>query len=381
VYVSLKKLLLIVNEDRFFLSHRTRVALSAAADGWDVTVVTKDTGHRKEIERLGLKYLEFPVNPTGTNPIEEIKTFLFLLKLYKRNQDAVIHQVGLKSMLWGGLASRLAKTRGVVYAVSGLGSLFGENTPGIVSRIILGLLGIGMRKKNIIAIFQNHEDESMFVENGTVTREKIVFIKGSGVDLDEFAACRHEAEGRRLVVTFTGRMLMEKGVGDLISAAEMLREQYHDKVEFWICGGLSSNPSALREDDLKRMTDGDYIRWLGHRDDICDILKRSDIMCFPSYYREGVPKSLIEASASGLPIVTTDSVGCRDTVEDGKNGILVPPHSPSAIASALKTLIEDDVLRLRMGEYSRKKAVSDYDVKKVCERHLEIYRRLNRNRD
>lgn len=372
----MKKLFLVINEDRFFLSHRTRIAETARAKGWDVTLVTKDTGKRKTIEDMGFKYLELPINPTGLNPIEEFKTLRFLFKLYKKNPDAVIHHVGLKNMLWGGIASRLTKTRGVVYAVSGLGTLFGENNPGLVSRIIIRLLRFAMNKRYVTVIFQNHDDEQLFVENHIVKSQKVVFIKGSGVDLDEYGFTELPQQSP-LKVMFAARMLREKGVEDLVKAAELLRKDYEGKIEFLLCGDLSQNPSAMTKEGMLTLVDGKYIKWLGHREDVSELLKQSDIMCLPSYYREGVPRSLIEASAVGRPIVTTDSVGCRDTVEDGVNGFLVPVHRPDKIAEALKKLIDDPALRKKMGYESRKIAERDYDVNQVAQTHLDIYESLN----
>lgn len=376
----MKQLFLIVNEDRFFLSHRKRVAQMAMQNGWDVTIVTKNTGLREEIEKIGLKYIELPVNPTGMKPTEELKTLKFLYGLFKENPDALIHLVGLKTMLWGGLASRMTRTKGVVYAVSGLGTLYGENSSGMLTKIIEKFLKIGLNHKNVGVIFQNHDDEKLFTENGLLGDCYTFFIKGSGVNLDKFKSSGRDKgndDGETLKIIFTARMLREKGVEDLIEAAELLRKDYEGKIEFLLCGGLSSNPNALKEGDLKRLTDDKYIKWLGHRNDINILLEKSSIICFPSYYREGVPKSLLEASAAGLPIITTDSVGCKDTVIEGRNGILVKPHSPKEIAEAIKKLVEDPELRLSMGNESRKIAEEQYDVEKVASMHLDIYNILN----
>lgn len=371
-----KKLLLVINEDTFFLSHRYRIAELASNSGWDVTLVTKDTGHRKEIEDQGYKYLELPINPTGMNIFQELKTYRFLYKLFKENKDSIVHLVGLKNMLWGGLASRFARSRGVLYAVCGLGTLFGENRSAIVSKSIQKLLKVAMNRKNVAVIFQNREDEKLFKENRIIEKAFHFFIKGSGVNLQEFHPVSHEASNPVKII-FTARMLREKGVEDLIAAAEILRPKYQGRVQFILCGGLSENPNALTKTDLEELTDGEYIQWLGHRTDIPALLQEADIMCFPSYYREGVPKSLIEASAAGLPIITTDSIGCRDTVEPKKNGYLVSPHSPGEIAKALRKLIENPEKRKRMGQTSRAIAEKDYDVEAVAAKHLEIYTLLN----
>ena len=371
-----KELLLVINEDRFFLSHRSRIAEKALGKGWNVTLVSKDTGKRKEIEKMGIKFIELPINPTGMNPLEELKTLRFLSKLFKEKKDAIVHLVGLKNMLWGGIAARVSKPKGVLFAVSGLGTLFGETKSSVVSKGIKKLLKLGLKGENVAVIFQNHDDERLFLESGLLKDRKVFFIKGSGVDLKEFNYAEPPEEGRVKII-FTARMLKEKGVEDLVSAAEILRKDYNGEIEFLLCGDLSSNPNALTETDMARMTDGDYIKWLGHRDDVCELLKESHIMCFPSYYREGVPKSLIEASAIGRPIVTTDSVGCRDTVREGENGFIVPCHSPESIAEALVKLISNKKLRLEMGKKSREIAESDYNVENVANLHLKIYNQLN----
>ena len=343
--------------------------------GWNVTLVAKDTGLRQEIEDMGFNFIELPINPTGMNPKDEIKLLNFLKALFKKHPDAIIHLVGLKNMMWGGIAARLVKTKGVLFAVSGLGTLFGEKSSPILSKAIQKLLGFGMHRKNGAVIFQNHDDEKLFIDNKIIGECKRYFIKGSGVHLHKYKA-NPARPGSPLKIIFTARMLREKGVEDLIVAAEILRAKYEGKIEFLLCGGLSSNPHALTKEDLENMSDGKYIKWLGYCENIPELLGDADIMCFPSFYREGVPKSLLEASAAGLPIVTTDSVGCRDTVEEGKNGFIVPPHSPSDLANALENLIQNPNLRKKMGDYSRKKAEKEYDVDAVAKKHLKIYETL-----
>ena len=344
----------------------------ALEKGWNVYVVTKDTGKRKEVEKLGAHYIELPINPTGKNLKDELRLFNFLRNLLKRHPHAIIHLVGLKNILWGGLANRFAKSKGTLFAVSGLGSMFGENNNKLLNKVLQSFLRFGMNHKNSAVIFQNKEDMDLFVSNNICNKSKIFFIKGSGVDLNLYKT-NLTKNNERLQIVFTARMLREKGVEELIKAAELLRAQYQGKIQFILCGDISSNPNALTEKELTELTDGDYIIWLGHCDNIPEILAQSDIMCFPSYYREGVPKSLLEASAAGLPIVTTDSIGCKDTVDHGKNGLLVPVHSPEAIAKSLDLLINNPELRKKMSQLSRKKAEQEYDVEIVAEKHLEIY--------
>lgn len=374
-----KRLLIVVNEDRFFLSHRKEIGVAAKEAGWSVAVVGKDTGRKAEIERLGIEFITMPVNPTGKKLHQEYRTFRFLNALYKKERGAVVHQVGLKNMVWGSLAARRQNIDGLINAVSGLGILFSDFNPSHLKRVLIPLLRFGMRGRNVSIIFQNHEDESLFEALGISEKASTYFIKGSGVDLDLFKG-NAESSGKPLRVIFAGRMVKDKGVLDLIEAAEILRPKYEGKVEFVLCGALSSNPFAVKEEELNRLCDGKYIKYLGFREDMPEQFEASDIMCFPSYYREGVPKAVLDASAAGLPIITCDSIGCRDTVIDGVNGFLVKPKSPREVAEKLDVLLSDKKLRREMGKKSRKIAEAEYDVRKVVKTHLDIYEAALSNR-
>jgi glycosyltransferase involved in cell wall biosynthesis len=368
----MKKLLMIVNEDRFFLSHRKEIALAAQESGWDVTIVCKDTGRRQEVESLGLKVLELPINPTGMNLRQELRTWWFLFTLYIKNRDALVHHVGLKNILWGGLAAKLTGVRGVVNAVSGLGALFSGDQIGMTAKGILAVMRFSNRRKSVKVIFQNQEDKNLFLQHGVITEEQSEFIKGSGVDLDEFKYVP-EPDSETLKVVFTARMVKEKGVIELIEAAERLRKEYEGRVEFWLCGRLAVNADAVSQAELERRCDGRYIKWLGFQKDIKSILEQCHIMVFPSYYREGVPKSLIDVCAVGRPIITTTSIGCKDVVDDGVNGFLVPIKDSDALAEKLRVLIEDKELRVKMGKAAREKAERDFSLDKVVQKHMEIY--------
>lgn len=366
---------MIVNEDRFFLSHRKDIALAAQRDGWQVTIVCKDTGQRQEVEAMGLKVLELPINPTGMNPLQELRTWWFLYTLYIKNRDAVVHHVGLKNILWGGLAAKLARVHGVVNAVSGLGAIFSGDKMSITARGILTILRLSNKRERVKVIFQNQEDELLFLQHGIISGSQAVFIKGSGVDLNVFRYVP-EPESETLKVVFSARMVKEKGVMEVIEAAECLRKDYEGRVEFWLCGRLAVNADAISQEELEARCDGRYIKWLGFQKDMKSVLEQCHIMAFPSYYREGVPKSLIDACAVGRPIVTTNSIGCKDVVDDGVNGFLVPVKDSEALAQKLRILIEDKALRVSMGKAAREKAEREFDIGTVIERHLEIYKGL-----
>ena len=346
------KLFIIVNVDTFFLSHRKDIALRAKDAGYDVTVIAKDTGKGNYIKSIGLRFINLPINKAGTNLKEELKTFRFLFNLYRREKPDIVHHVGLKVVLWGGLAAKLLKINGVVNAISGLGILFSdERKDSFMTKQIIRLYRFSHHRNKLIDIFQNNEDKALFLSNHILTDNQCAMTNGSGVNLKEFDLTE-EPESPPVKVIFTARMVEDKGVLILIEAAKRLEAQYRGKVIFLLCGGLDSNPEGIKESTLHRLCDGEYIQWLGLRNDVLQLLKESHIVAFPSWYREGIPRSLIEATAIGRPIITTHSIGCKETVIDGYNGFLIPVKDSVTLAEKLKILIDNSELRKTFGRES-----------------------------
>ena len=370
-----EKLYIVVNVDWFFLSHRLPVALAAKKAGWDVTIVTADTGQLKDIEAAGLKTIDLPMSRSGMNIFEELKTLNFLRKLYAKEKPDVIHHVGMKTILWGTLAAKFAGAKAVVNAVSGLGGFFAEENKSLLAKVMPKILAFSHSGMKLLVIFQNHEDEAMYMKRGIIKGEQARFIKGSGVDLNEFQYTDEPAEGK-IKIILTARMIVEKGVFLLTEAAEKLRKDYEDKVEFWLVGGIDDHPGAITREQLDKACDGKYIKWLGYRKDVKELLQKSQIVAFPSYYMEGLPKSLIEATAIGRPIITTNSIGCKDVVDDGINGFLIPTKDVDALVEKLRVLIDDKELRRKMGKAAREKAEREFSLDKVIEKHLSIYNEL-----
>ena len=368
-------LFIVVNVDWFFLSHRKDVALAAKEDGWDVTIVTADTGRMQDIAALGLKTINLPMSRSGMNIREELGTLDFLRKLYKKEKPDVVHHVGMKTILWGTLAAKFAKVNGVVNAISGLGGFFAEDNKGLLSKILPAVLRFSHHRRNLLCIFQNNEDKGLYVKNGIITEAQARYIKGSGVHLDEFCYTPEPASGKIRVI-LTARMIVEKGVFILTEAAERLRPKYGDKAEFLLVGGLDDHPGAITKEQLDAACDGGYIQWLGYRTDVKELLQGSHIVAFPSYYMEGLPKSLIEADAIGRPVITCNSVGCKETVIDGYNGYLIPVKDVDALVEKLDILLSDGELRRKMGCNSRKYAEENFSIDVVIERHLKIYSEL-----
>jgi len=373
----MKKLFIVVNVDWFFLSHRLPVALAAQKAGWDVTIVTADTGKLKDIGAKGLKTINLPMSRSGMNIKEELGTLNFLRKLYKREDPDVVHHVGMKTILWGTMAAKFANVNGVVNAISGLGGFFAEDNKGLMARVMPKVLKFSHNRKNLLCIFQNDDDKRLYVKNEIIKENQARYIKGSGVDLKEFCYTPEPTEGMIRVI-LTARMIVEKGIFILTEAAEKLRSKYEDKVEFLLVGGIDDHPGAITKDQLDAVCDGKYIQWLGYRTDVKGLLQSSHIVAFPSYYMEGLPKSLIEADAIGRPVITCNSVGCKEAVIDGYNGYLIPTRNVDALVEKLGILLSDAKLRQEMGKNSRKYAEENFSIDIVIERHLNIYNELLR---
>lgn len=369
------KLFIIVNQDSFFLSHRKPVAEAALAQGYDVTIVAQDTGRSADIRAMGLGFIDLPMDKAGVNPLKEASTFWFLYRLFCREKPDIVHNVGLKAILWGGLAARLAGVRGIVNAVSGLGVLFSPDYPHpVLRKAVTSVLKYIHRREGVYCIFHNMEDRDVLLQAGVVTESQCFRTMGSGIDLDEYAYCPEPSEGK-IHILFTARMVEDKGVLVLVEAASRLKEEFAELVDFILCGGLDTNPKAITKEQLESLCDGTYIKWLGMRSDVLRLLQESHIFAFPSYYKEGLPKSCIEAAAVGRPVVTCDSTGCRDAVEDGVTGFLVPVKDSEALADRLRWLITHPQERRKMGEAARAFAEKTFSIKEVVDIHMDIYSR------
>lgn len=365
-----KKLVFIVNVDWFFLSHRLPLALHALQNEWEVFLLAKVTDKKEELEKYGIKVRDIPFRRSSINPFAEIKCLASLMKHLRQIRPDVIHNVTWKGCLWGGIAARMVGNKHVVNALSGLGSSFINKGP--EERIMGFLSKLSFNNDYAAFIFQNPDDIEWFKRQGYTTDDRIFLIKGSGVDLNKFAF--KEAEPKdRLIVLFPARMLRDKGLMELIEAMRMLQPRYEGKVELVLAGSCGDdNKTAVTEEELRAMLIDGYITWIGNQNNMYPVYVNSDIVVLPSY-REGLPKSLIEACAVGRPIVTTDVPGCRECVDDGVNGYLVPLKSSEELADAIMKLVESPDDRRRFGTASRNKAEADFSIENVINKTFSIY--------
>lgn len=370
-----KKILFVVNDAPFFLSHRLPLAQAARDAGYEVHVATPDSPLSSTIQKEGFQFHAIPLHRSSKRLWKEMQSFRTLLQLYRHLQPDLVHLVTIKPVLYGGGAARLAKVPAVVYAVPGLGHVFlhGGIQARMLRTVVKRVYGYVFRHPHARIIFQNPDDRQFMQQAQLVTSTDSVLIRGSGVDMNAFVP-QPEMNGTPVVV-LAARMLWEKGVGEFVDAARQLREQ---KVEArFILAGESDpgNPSAVPVWQLEQWHDSGVVEWLGTCDDMARIFAESHVVCLPSY-REGLPKVLIEAAACGRPIVTTDVPGCREVVRHEENGLLVPVRNATALAAALRRLITSAVLRRFLGERGREIAVAEFAVEKVVAQTLAIYEEM-----
>lgn len=365
-----RKLVYIVNVDWFFISHRMPLALHAIQEGWEVYVLTKDTGNQKMFADKGITLVDIPFGRTTTNPVTDLKCLLAIRKELSRIKPDVIHNVTWKGCLWGSLAARMIGNNNVVNALSGLGSVvIGK---GLVNKVMDLLSAFAFKNNNSRFIFQNPDDIEWFLKKGYSSEDRIYLIKGSGIDLNAFAYKQKEAIGK-VKVLFPARMLKDKGLIELIVAMKRLLPKYKDRIELVLAGSCGdANKTSVSEDELKGMLIDGYISWIGNQGDMYPIYVESDIVVLPSY-REGLPKSLIEACSVGRPIVTTDVPGCRECVDEGVNGYLVPARSVEELSVAIEKLVLSPDDRIKFGRASRSKAEKEFSIENVINKTFSIY--------
>ena len=367
------KILFVANVDWFFISHRLVIAEEAKKNGFDVIVAAKDTGRSQEIIDKGIQFINLSFSRSGTNLIREFITLIKVFKIYYNLKPDIVHHITLKPVIYGSLIAKVLKIKGVVNAISGLGYNFTEGRKSLVQKVMLLIMKFGFNRKNVVIIFQNENDQKELTELGVIHPSNLrVRIKGSGVDLEKF----HESSFpsfNRIKILLPIRMLWDKGVKELREASDILNKKYYDNVEF-ILSGLADedNKAGVPASYLNDWQDGTYVKWIGHQKNMVEVYQNSHIVVLPSY-REGMPKSLIEACAIGRAIVTTNAIGCRECVDEGINGLKVPVKDAQSLANAIETLVNNPNRIVEMGKASRLKAKKEFDINFVLQIHSQIY--------
>lgn len=367
------KLLYFVGVEWFFCSHFLDRAIAARDAGYDVVVLTNADRDENCVESNGLRLIPLRLDRRSLNPFVAIQTLLAVVAVYKRERPDLVHQVALKPILLGTLAARITGIRNVINAIVGMGYLATSQDLliGLLRPMLNGALRYLLNPPGSQVVFENEDDLNTFVESGTVRAADAKLIRGAGVDPGAYVI--QDRSSLRTTVVLVARMLWDKGVGEFVAAARMLQKQGTD-ARFLLVGDVDlGNRASIAEEQLYAWADEGVVEWLGRRSDIPEILARSHLACLPSY-REGLPKSLLEAMAAGLPCVATDVPGCREAVRNNDNGLLVPPKDAKSLSLALSRLIKDPKLAAEMGKRGRARIEKEFSNRLVIQQTLILYK-------
>jgi glycosyltransferase involved in cell wall biosynthesis len=370
------KVIYVVNNPDFLISHRLEVCLKANNLGYSVNIICPYKPSVKKLEDLDFTVHLLEFGRDRKNPLFELKTIFQLTNLFKIIKPDLVHLITIKPYLYGGISAKLAKVPAVVSAVAGLGTLFSSKSykHRILRFCLYPLFKLAFVHNNQSVIFQNLDDRAALVAWRVVSESKVKMVRGSGVDLK---SCPVIEESNSIpVVSFAARLLKDKGVEVFVDASAILKQR-GVKARFWLIGEPDlGNTNSVTQSQLDSWAANGLVELFGFRKDIPQLFSQSNIVTLPSFYGEGLPKVLIEAAACSRPVITTDHPGCRDAVDADVTGVLVPIKDPEALADAINDLIENSDKRRSMGQAGRKLAEEVFDVNRVVDQHFDIYNEL-----
>jgi len=371
----LMKLLYIITEDWFFTSHFLDRAVAAKSRGFDVAVVTRSRNDTSRIESHGISVMPIEFSRHGLNPIRELTTVRQLRRAIRTYKPDIVHNIALKPIVLGTIAARTCRIHNIVNAPVGMGYIFSshDRKAKILRPFIRQIFRMFLNPIGSRVIIENQDDFESLVSSHFARRNDLVLIKGAGVDTDAFVPTP-EPPGP-IIISLIARMLRDKGVVEFVEAARLIAKTDVD-TRFQLIGDVDyGNPTTLERSQLEEWSREGIVSWKGHVNDISAILSASHIVCLPSY-REGLPKSLIEALAAGRAVVATNVPGCREVVINEHNGLLVEPRNPQALAIALQRLIADKDLRIRFGITGRIRAEHEFSATRINDQTLDVYESL-----
>lgn len=357
----------------WYLYNFRRNTISALLNaGYEVIALSPDTEYKSKLETLGCKCFTIKMQRWGKNPLQDFQTILSFYRIFKKEKVNITLNFTPKNNIYATLAANLLNIR-VINNIAGLGVAFIQNT--LFSKLVSYLYKVSQRKADYI-FFQNEEDKELFLELKIVSENKCERIPGSGVDLKRFEYSPIE-DKKNIRFLLVARLIAEKGIYIYVEAARAIKKRFPD-TEFYLLGPLdTSSTSGIKKYELDQWQKEKIIIYLGFTDSVELELIKAHCVVLPSYYREGVPKSLLEAAAIGRPIITTDNIGCREVVDHGINGFLCEPGSIISLVDNMeKFLTLSSMEKEIMGRNSRAKIQKDFDEKIVIEKYFSVVNSL-----
>lgn len=372
------KVLLVANTDWYLYNFRLVLAEALQERGHQVALVCPIADHGEPLRQRGFPVLNWRLRRGSLTPIWELPAFVHLSRIFRRERPDMVHNFTIKPDVYGTLLGRTTGVRHIVNTWTGLGYPF-EPGPGAWAyrQFLTPIMRFALRSPRVWNIFQNEENLRELTDAGIIIRERTVVVRGSGVDISRFAPPKtsRSMSSRLLRVLMAARLLRDKGVGEFVQAARELRAA-GVRADFLLAGPRDeTNHQSIPASELDEWKREGIVDFLGYRNDLPELLRNVDIAVLPSYH-EGLSRFLLEAAASGLPLVASDIVGCRPIVRHGENGLLVAPHDAAGLAAAIKRLAEDARLRLSFGEASRTLAVREFSQERNLQEIFAVYERM-----
>ena len=374
---SRMKIVLFANTDWYLYNFRRSLALALRDAGHEVLLLSPPGEYGERLRALGVRWEALPMDRRSLNPFREFALLMHLVRLLRRERPALVHGFTIKCAVYGSLAARIARVPARVNSVAGMGYVFisDDLRARCLRPLVKLLLRLALDGKRTRLILQNPDDVGLFERSGLVDAARIRLIAGSGVDCSRFRPREQTPGVSAMRVLLASRLLWDKGIAEYVEAARRLRSEGRN-LRFLIAGDPDpGNPASVPLPTVQAWAAEGAIEWLGHVDDMAALLAEVQIVALPSY-REGLPKTLIEAAACGLALVTTDVPGCREVVTDGVDGLLVQVRDADVLTAAIRRLDDDRALCRRLGNAARAKALSQFDERIVIERTLAVYREL-----
>jgi glycosyltransferase involved in cell wall biosynthesis len=369
-----QKVLIALNTAWNLVNFRAGLIRGLLDAGYEVVTVAPPDEHVSRLHNLGCRYVPLAMDNKGTHPGRDLLLLWRFWRLLSKERPDVFLGYTVKPNIYGSLAAHACGIP-VINNIAGLGAVF--ISPNWLTRLVKGLYRLALSHSKWV-FFQNEEDRRMFVEGGLVRSDATDRLPGSGVDLLWFSPVPLADDGRKgMRFLLIARMLWDKGVGEYVEAARLVRRRHPD-AEICLLGFLDvENPAAISRAQMDDWVREGVVRYLGASDDVRPHIADADCVVLPSYYREGTPRTLLEAAAMGRPIITTDAVGCRNVVDEGKNGYLCRPRDAADLAVKMARMIAlSPVARAEMGRRGREKVEREFDERIVIKKYLEVIREI-----
>lgn len=367
----MKKIAIVLNNAWYAYNFRFNLAISLKSEGYEVVFIAPYDDRYSELIKQKFEFLDIKVDAKGINPISDFNTIFFLYKLYKKEHIDIVLNFTIKPNIYSSIAARMLGIKSISN-ITGLGTIFIKQSTVTKVAKLLYKIALGFNEK---VFFQNNDDRELFVENNLVISSKTDLLPGSGVDLNKFVPVKEE-ESKIFKFLLIARLLKDKGVFEYIEATKILRKKYKS-VEFQILGAVGvANKTAITNEELYGWIDDGLVNYLGTTDNVQDVISKADCVVLPSY-REGTPRSLLEACAMEKPIIATNVIGCKEVVDDGVNGFLCEVKNTDDLAKKMEMMInlsEDE--RVTMGKAGRKKIVQEFDEKIVIDKYLKSIKKI-----